>query len=144
MISDNQNEDSIFPLRDEVEDCKGDMRTFVISCYETPIGFTVRAVEEGRNQEGYIFAAYSETSASSALYRVRQKMNRGLATRHITDSSGRYEMLHDELSGRITSDGHGGLLLVVDGIPLDIDDLDSILSTFEGWEFEVRIVSALE
>ena len=104
----------------------------------------MRASEEGTDHLGYEFAAYSETSPYSALGRVREKTRRGLATRHITDATGDYRMLHDGLRGRITSDGDGGVVLVVDGIPLGIEDLESFLRTHEGWEFGMRIVDALE
>lgn len=53
-------------------------------------------------------------------------------------------MLHDTLRGRITSAGEGRMALIVDGIPLGIDDIESFLSSHEGWEFEMRIVDALE
>jgi hypothetical protein len=141
---DGQGWDADFPMREEVEDYAGKARTFVITCHETGLGFTVRAVEEGRRGAGYEFAAYSETSPYSAIGRLRQKMYRGLATRHITGSPGGYRMLHDRLSGRITSDGEGGVVLVVDGVPLGIDDLASILASHEGWGFELGIVDALE
>ena len=136
--------DADFPLREEVEDYAGTARVFVITCYETPLGFTVRAAEEGSRGSGYEFAAYSETSPYSALGRLRQKMYRGLATRHISGSPGAYRMLHDRLSGRITSDGEGGVVLIVDGVPLGIDDLASILASHEGWAVEMQIVDALE
>ncbi len=71
-------------------------------------------------------------------------MHRGLATRHISGRPGAYHMLHDRLSGRITSDGEGGVLLVVDGISLGLEDLASILQSHEGWGFELQIVSGLE
>jgi len=133
-----------FPMREEVEDFSGKKRTFVITCHETGLGFTVRAVEEEGQGTGYEFAAYSETSPYSALGRLRQKMYRGLATRHITGSPGRYRMSHDKLSGRITTDREGGVVLIVDGVPLRLDDLSSILASHEGWGFEMQIVDALE
>ena len=71
-------------------------------------------------------------------------MYRGLATRHITGSPGSYRMLHDKLSGRITWDKEGGVTLVVDGVPLGIENLSSILASHEGWGFEVKIVDALK
>jgi hypothetical protein len=131
-------------MREEVEDYAGKTRAFVISCHEVGLGFTVRAEEEGTRGTGYEFGAYSETSPYSALGRLRQKMYRGLATRHIRGQHGAYTMLHDKLSGRITSDGKGGVVLVVDGIPLSIDDLSFLLATHEGWGFEMQIVDALE
>jgi hypothetical protein len=135
---------SDFPIREQVEDYAGRMRSFVINCHEGGLGFTVRAEEEGRRGAGYQFAAYSETSPYSALGRVRQKMHRGVATRHVTGSPGDYRMLHDRLSGRITSDGKGAMLLIVDGNPLGFDDLASILGSHEGWGFELQIVDLLE
>jgi hypothetical protein len=71
-------------------------------------------------------------------------MRRSLATRHLSGSGGARDMLHDTLRGRITSDGDRGVLLVVDGKPLDTDDLAAILGSYEGWEFELCIKSALE
>lgn len=133
-----------FPIREEVEDHAGRTRSFVISCHAGGLGFTVRAEEEGGPGAGYEFAAYSETSPYSALGRLRQKIYRGVATRHITGSPGGYHMLHDKLSGRITSDGQGGVVLVVDGVALGIDNLASILLTHEGWGFDLQIVDALE
>lgn len=133
-----------FPLRDEVEDFAGTTRTFVITCHEGGLGFTVRAQEEGREGTGYEFAAYSETSPYAALGRLRQKMHRALATRHITKSDHGYQMLHDGLNGRITWDRERGVALVVDGIQLSMEDLASILASHEGWAFEMKIVDALE
>lgn len=133
-----------FPIQEEAEDFSGRQRPFVIQCDETALGFTVRASEAGKDGLGYEFAAYSETSPYSALGRVREKMYRGLATRHITTSHGDKRMLHDTVRGRITSDGQGHVLLVVDGIPLSLDDIGSFFRSREGWEFEMRIVDALE
>ena len=131
-----------FPLREDVEDFSGKARTFLIDCSETALGFTVRAQEQG-TEDGYEFAAYSETSPYSALGRVRQKMYRELATRHITGAPGGYRMLHDSLSGRITSDDDGGVLLVVDGVPLSLEEIGSILVSREGWSFELQITDSL-
>lgn len=144
MRKDGRDWQRDFPIREEVEDFAGRERAFVISCHEGDLGFTVRATEEGRRGGGYEFAAFSETSPYSALGRLRDKMHRGLATRHITGSPGDYQMTHDHLRGRISSDRNAGVLLVVDGIRLAMDDLAKILSTHEGWAFELRIVDALE
>lgn len=144
MKNGEQGWEADFPIREEVEDHAGRRRSFVINCHEGGLGFTVRAEEEGRPGAGYQFAAYSETSPYRALGRLRQKMHRALATRHVTGSPGAYRMLHDKLSGRITSDGNGGVVLVVDGVALGIGDLASILEAHEGWGFELRIVDSLD
>jgi hypothetical protein len=126
-----------FPMREEVEDYAGRTRTFVINYHEAGLVWTVRAQEEGPRGVGYEFAAYSETSPYSALGRLRQKMYRGVATRHVGGSPGAYQMLHDKLSGRITSDGNGGIVLVVDGLAVGAENLASILLMHEGWSFEL-------
>jgi hypothetical protein len=131
-------------MREEVEDFAGRKRVFVVTCHEGGLGFTVRASEEGPEGTGYEFGAYSETSPYSALGRVRDKMRRGLATRHITGSPGDYQMTHDQLRGRISSDRETGPFVVVDGVRLTMEDLAQILSTHEGWGFELRIVDSLE
>ena len=127
-----------FPIHEEAEDFAGRKRSFVIDCHEGPLGYTVRASEAGKERLGYEFACYSETSPYAALGRVRDKMARGLATRHLSSAKGPREMLHDSLEGRITSRA-GEVVVVVDGIPLDIEDLARFLAAREGWGFELRI-----
>lgn len=132
-----------FPIHEQVEDFSGRQRTFVIDCHEGPLGFTVRASEEGKQRLGYEFACYSETSPYAALGRVRDKMARGLATRHLSSAKGPTEMLHDTLEGRITSKD-GNVALVVDGVALDIEDIERFFAAREGWGFELRITDPLE
>ncbi len=130
-----------FPLREEFEDFSGKMRVFVIDCHEGPLGYTVRGREEKPKGEGYEFAAYSETTPHAALGRLREKARRSMATRHLgRDRS----MLHDTLTGRITSGGDQGALLVIDGIAIDVDELARLLRTYEGSEFKLRIKDPLE
>ena len=144
MKNGNQDWNNDFPIEEEVEDAAGRTRRFLITCHQGPLGFTLRAQEQETQGTGYEFAAYSETSPYNALGRLRQKMYRGLATRHITKSLHGYRMLHDKLRGRIASDGNGGALVVVDGIPLSIDALAHILISHEGWSFDLTIVDSLE
>ena len=132
-----------FPIHQDVEDFAGRQRSFVIDCHEGPLGFTVRASEERKKRLGYEFACYSETSPYAALGRVRVKMARSLATRHLSSGKGSKEMLHDSLEGRITSRG-GEVVAVVDGVALGIEDLARILAAREGWGFEMRITDPLE
>jgi len=132
-----------FPIHEEAEDFAGRKRSFVIDCHEGPLGYTVRASEAGKNRLGFEFASYSETSPYTALGRVRDKMARGLATRHLSSAKGPAEMLHDSLGGRISS-RDGEVVVVVDGIALDIDDLARFLAAREGWGFELRITDPLE
>jgi hypothetical protein len=133
-----------FPIHDEVEDCCGTTRRFCISCYPAGLGYTLMAAEEGAIDQGYQFRAYSETSPSSALFRIREKMRRVLSRRDLSMSSALPELLHDRMRGRITSCDEGDVLLVVDGRAVDMGDLARILASYEGWEFELRIRDALE
>jgi len=130
-----------FPIRKEFEHFSGKMRAFIIECYEGPLGYTVRAREEKPKGEGYEFSVFSETSPYSALGRLREKTRRSMATRHLSSD---HEMLHDTLHGRITSDVNGGVLLVVDGLCVNMDEIGRFLSVHEGWEFELKIIDALE
>lgn len=143
-MQENHNWTADFPIDEAVEDYSGKTRMFTITCFDAGLGFTVRAREKRRAPGGYGFWSYSETSPYAALGRVREKMRRNLASRYITRSGGRYQMLHDRLRGRIASDGRGGVQIVVDGIPLSIDDLQSMLATHEGFELEISIISAIE
>jgi hypothetical protein len=131
-----------FPIRDSVEDALGRERSFLITSHPVGLGYTLRASEEGKDGLGYEFSSFSETSPYNALFSLRDKMHRSLATRHITRSGTRYQMLHDTLRGRITWSQEDGLALIVDGIPLDLDDLREILETHEGWQFRLEIADA--
>jgi hypothetical protein len=128
-----------FPLRDRIEDASGEERVFLISYRSNGKNFTVTAEEEGRNGLGYEFSAYSETSPYNALGSLRERMHRSLATRHITGATRGYRMLHDTLRGRITVDESGALVLVVDGIPLTMEDLREILAGHEGFQIRLEI-----
>jgi hypothetical protein len=123
-----------FPIYETIEGHSGRDRSFAIRCHEGPLGYTVRASEEGTNEPGYEFAAFSETSPYSALGRLRDKMHRGVATRYLSAKRQGPRMLHETLRGRISSDGQGGVVMVVDGIGLRIEDLETMLMSREGWE----------
>ena len=133
-----------FPMPQEAEDFAGNVRRFEVTCHFNGLGYSVRAVEAVGERTGYEFAAYSETSPYNALGRVRQKMNRGLATRHLTGTPGAYHMLHDTLKGHIGWTGERGTALVVDGKTVTMENLTTILQTHEGWVFELTITDALE
>lgn len=141
---DQEDYRSDFPIREEVEDFSGKLRKFIITCHEAPLGFSLCAEEEGKEGNGFEFRAFSEMSPYNALGRLRQKMYRALATRYITGKPGDYRMLHDSIKGRITSDNDGGALLIIDGIPLSMDEFERILRTHEGWSFTLNIKDSFE
>lgn len=136
----SQNEPgSGFPLHDSIEDAFGNLRTFIITYDALPLGYMLRAREEGKDGLGYEFSTFSATNPYNALGSLRRQMYRALATRHITVQDDRYRMMHDRIQGRITWSEEKGLVLVVDGIPLGLDDLATILETHEGWQFRLEI-----
>ncbi len=132
-----------FPLQEEVEDFAGRIRTFTVDCFELPMGYSVHAVENNTDHMGFLFESFSETSPYSALGEVRRKMRKALATRHITKSEYGYDMLHDELKGRITRDAQGEPALIVDGIHLSLEQLRQFFSSHEGFEFSLIIKESL-
>ena len=48
------------------------------------------------------------------------------------------------MNGRITWSKEKGVQVVIDGVPMDMDDLARILATHEGWEFSLSIIDPLE
>ncbi|MBN1543314.1 hypothetical protein JW992_14330 [candidate division KSB1 bacterium] len=141
MITDSIDWQKDFPLEDEFEDFTGKKRVFRVDCHNSPLGYTVRAVEVNPKDEGYEFSVYSETNPYDALGRLREKARRAMAVRHLSSNR---DMLHDKLCGRITVDEDGAPLLVVDGIGVDRDDLARILSMYEGFVFTLTIENALK
>jgi len=133
-----------FPIREEVEDARGCVRVFQITCHELALGFTLRAVEEDKDEGGYVFGAFSETSPYLALGKLRTKLRRELSVRYVTRASGEIRLLHERMKGRIEYNETRGIHLVVDGLPLDPDDLERILGSHEGWEFDLAITDALD
>jgi hypothetical protein len=142
-VNDEFDLNSHFPMHETFEDFSGQERAFTIDCYFNGIGFTVRAREKVQGTSGYEFEVYSETSWPNALGRLRRKMRRELATRYLS-SKGSHALLHDTMRGRIGFDGSSGVTLVVDGIGVGLSELGSMLSTFEGYEFELKILDSLE
>ena len=131
-----------FPIHESVEDALGREIHFIITSESVELGHILTAREEGRDGMGYEFSGFSESSPYNALFDLRGKMHRALAVRHITRRGTRYQMLHDTLRGRISWSQDNGLALIVDGIPLNIDDLRQILETHEGWQFRLEIADA--
>jgi hypothetical protein len=131
-----------FPLHDAIEDAAGNERSFVIISREAGSGFELVAQEQGKEGLGYEFSAFSETSPYHALGSLRGKMRRSLATRHITRHGSHYLLLHDTLRGRISWDQDRGLVLIVDGIALTLEEMGKILEMHEGWQCRLQIADA--
>ena len=137
-----QDPDQDFPMRDAIEDAAGKERSFLITYREVGFGYELVAEEEGKEGMGYEFSAFSETSPYHALGNLRAKMHRSLATRHISRRGSRYMPLHDTLRGRITWSRDRGLMLIIDGLALTLEELGKILEMHEGWQFRLEVADA--
>lgn len=130
-----------FPIVEIVRDHSGAERRFTIELICGGLGFSLRALEETDNKQGYEFSAFDSTSPYLALGKLRQKMSRALATRHLVTPPQGAEpnMLHDRLVGHIGwSEETGGAVFVVDGIPLTMEEIERFAAMHEGWQFSLR------
>jgi len=126
-----------FPRTEEFVDFAGHTRKFTVKLHELPPGFSVTAVEEAEGDDGYVFKAFSPVDPFHALVDLRKRIPKLLSVRHLVKRDGRMSMTHDRLRGRISSGG-----VVVDGIFLDFDQLAELLQTYEGFEFDLKIVDS--
>lgn len=132
----NPAEDS-FPASETFVDCRGERREFALEVLETGNGYFIRATEQVPGNDGYAFAAHSETDPYLALGRLRRKIHKRLATRYLTEGDDQPRLGHDVAVGHIS---YGGVVL--DGRYLRFDEFVTILSSYEGWQFKLEIVDA--
>ena len=131
--------DRDFPLRQAFTDCSGQTRRFVISYFRVSHGFGVQAEEEGKEGQGFFFREFDATSPYLALGRLRGKIDKLLATRHIEQREpGNFQATHRTLRGRI-SYAAGEVAFVIDGQPLTLQQFGKMVETFEGFEFRLDI-----
>jgi hypothetical protein len=130
---------SDFPKTEQFVDFSGQTRKFIIKLDQLPLGYVVSAVEDAEGDDGYVFKALSPVDAFQALADLRKRIPRLLSVRHLAKRDGRWSLTHDRLRGRIASGG-----VVVDGIFLTFDELDKLLQTYEGFQFDLKIVDASE
>ena len=126
----------IYEEREHYTDCAGANRSFDLTIHDIPgAGFSGHAYEvTSATDGGYIFRSFAEASFTVALARLRGKVRAGLAQRFLIHDGEGLDMPLERLCGRIDCDG-----VVVDGRLLDWAELQSLLQTYEGWEFELRI-----
>ena len=130
-------EDSLsedFPRIETARDCCGKVREFEVSLHTTDGGYFLRAREMREAPGGYEFAAHHAASPYVALGRLRQRIAEGLSTRYLVEEDGIRQLGHDRAVGHI---GYG--CVVIDGEEIPFDELTSMLETYEGWSFEIRI-----
>lgn len=137
MIKRNSLPEDPFPASETFVDCCGTRREFALELLETASGYFVRAMEQASGDDGYVFAAHSETDSYLALGRLRGKIHEGLATRYLAVDDHQPRLGHDVAVGHIS---YGGV--VIDGRYLAFDKLAAILSAYEGWQFKLEVVDA--
>lgn len=131
--------DKDFPIRQAFTDCAGQPRHFVISYFHASLGFGVQAEEEGKDGQGFFFREFDATSPYLALGRIRGRIEKTLATRHIEQREpGNFQATHRTVRGRISySDGE--VAFVIDGQLLTLQQFGKMVETFEGFEFRLDI-----
>lgn len=131
----NQEKTPFLPRVEHFTDCTGLKRSFNITQGHQADGVVVTASEINPPcTPGYEFSAWSAT-IGDALGSLRLKIREGISHRYLAaDSSGGFEMLTHTLRGLIDSGG-----LVIDGRHVSNDTIIDVLSSFEGWNIEIRI-----
>ncbi len=131
--------DKDFPIRQAFTDCSGQTRHFVIKYFRASLGFGVQAEEEGKDGQGFVFREFDAASPYLALGRLRGRIEKALATRHIEQREpGNFQATHRTVRGRISySDGE--VAFVIDGELLTLQQFGKMAETFEGFEFQFDI-----
>lgn len=133
----NNNGSPDFPRTDEFVDFAGKTRKFIVKLDELAVGYCVMAVEDVEGNDGYEFAAFSSVDPFHALADLRKRIPKLLSVRHLIKRDDTLSLTHDRLRGRIA---YGGV--VVDGIFLPFDELAELLQTYEGFQFDLKIVDS--
>ena len=126
-----------FPTSEEFTDFAGRKRKFTLEQFPVPSGYGVCASEDVEGDDGYVFRAFSTVDPFHALGDLRKTIRKLLSVRHLVEQDGRLSLTHDRLRGRID---YGGV--VVDGIFITFDRLAELLQTYEGFQFDLKIVDS--
>jgi hypothetical protein len=124
-----------FPASDEYTDFAGKKRMFDLELTELPFGYVCIARESGIEGEGFQFKAFSRIDPFECLSNLRTKIPKVLSVRHLIQEQGSLQPGHDRLRGRITSGG-----VVIDGRFLTFLQLEEMMQTYEGFQFDLRFV----
>jgi len=136
-------EKSFLPREETFIDCTGATRTFRIFQFPTdgrPVesGYVITAEEITGDASGYEFNAWSPC-LGDCLGKLRRKIRRGLASRHVVVRNGELSMLQDKISGIISSGG-----MVIDGSFYDWDSLIKLFSVYEGSQADLVFTDPAE
>jgi hypothetical protein len=131
--------DEDFPLTETFTDCCGGTRSFEVHLTTTDGGYFLRATETGDGSGDYQFAAHHASSPWVALGSLRQRIREGLATRYLVKEEGSRQLGHERAVGHISYD-----CVVIDGEEISFEEFASLLQTYEGWAFEIRIADPFD
>lgn len=105
-----------------------------------PSGWIVTATERTAAGDGYRFESFDSSDPYQALGRLRTKVRRHLATKYLRPGP-ELELSHDRAFGRITWDSaEDEVMMVIDGRSVSLQELARLLSTYEGWQFQLRMI----
>jgi hypothetical protein len=128
---------SDFPRTEEFVDFADRTRKFAVEQFPVPSGYGVCAAEDVEGDDGYVFMAYSTVDPFHAPGNLRMRIRKLLSVRHLLEKDGSLSLTHDRLRGRIASGG-----VVVDGIFLTFEQLAELIQTYEGFQFDLKIVDS--
>jgi tetratricopeptide (TPR) repeat protein len=132
-----------FPRAETYRAADGRQVKFQIRARVLPSGYVLTAEETHGSRGagfGYRFTAYSAVKPWIALAALLQKIRRTLAVKYLEASGGHILLTHDELMGRIDySTEDEEVVLEVDGQKLTKEEFWRIISTYEGFEIELKI-----
>jgi hypothetical protein len=141
-MSDNNgsHQQSNFPATEDFVDFAGKTRTIKLEQFPVPGGgYGVAAIEDAAGDDGYVFRTFSVVDPFHALGDLRKQIRKLLATRHLVKRQGDLSLTHDRMRGHISDGG-----VVVDGIFLTFEQLAELMQTYEGFQFDLRIVDSLD
>ena len=84
-----------------------------------------------------MFRAFSVVDPFHALGDLRKQIRKLLSIRHLVERHGRLSLTHDRLRGHISDGG-----VVVDGTFLTFEQLAELVQTYEGFQFDLKIVDS--
>ncbi len=100
---DPEDPNDVFPFEESYTDFAGNERSFLFSLHEVPVGIAVNAEEQVVRDEGYSFRDFDTHNPFLALGRLRGRIRRALATKHIERMpDGSYQLTHRTVRGRIS------------------------------------------
>ncbi len=138
------NQNNKFPFKESYQRAGGNTVEFEIRLIETSAGYRLEAEETPENRGerfGYRFSAFASDSPYTALEDLRTKIRRELSVKYLDyDEYGNLSFTRDELIGRINySTKEDAIVIEADGIKITSHEFWNMLSTYEGFEFELKI-----